>query len=210
MSDPFQVVRDFEHELALYTGAPYVVTTTSCTTAILLACARMVAARKFNGVPQEVFSLPRFTYVGVAQSVINAGGKIAFRDETWVGEYQIGDWDIWDSARWLRAGMYRPHSMMCLSFHATKHLGLAAHGGAILLDDFERVLWLKRARFDGRTEGSHPSADTFQTPAWHAYMTPATAAEGLMRLATLPRETQPLPWGPGTTSDYPDLSKYFI
>lgn len=210
MSDPFAVVREFEDEIARYTGAPYCVTTTSCTTAILLACARMVAARKFNGVPQEVFSLPRFTYVGVAQSIINAGGKISFRDEAWVGEYEIGDWNIWDCARWLRAGMYRPHSMMCLSFHSTKHLGLAAHGGAILLDDFDRVLWLKRARFDGRTEGTHLSVDTFQSPSWHAYMTPSTAAEGLMRLATLPRETEPLPWGPGTTSDYPDLSEYFV
>lgn len=37
--NPFQVVKDFERALCEYTGAPYAVTTTSCTMALLLAVA---------------------------------------------------------------------------------------------------------------------------------------------------------------------------
>ena len=37
MSNPYQVVKDFEAALCAYTGARYAVTTTSCTTALLLA-----------------------------------------------------------------------------------------------------------------------------------------------------------------------------
>jgi dTDP-4-amino-4,6-dideoxygalactose transaminase len=90
----------------------------------------------------------------------------------------------------------------CLSFHTSKILGLAGHGGCILHDDEEADGWLRRARFDGRTEGVPAAEDNVQYPSWHCYMTPATAAEGLMRLAILPKHNADLP-----NSDYPDLSK---
>lgn len=197
MSDPFLVVREFESALCRYAGAPHCVTTTSCTMALLLAVAWHTRRQRKPRV-----SIPRFTYVGVPMSIVHAGACPSFRaEDEWVGEYRLEPLPIWDCARWLRAGMYRPGTMMCLSFHHQKHLGLAAHGGAILHDDPEAGAWLRRARFDGRAEGAAPAEDAFPLIGWHAYMTPPTAAEGLLRLATLPRENAPLPW-----SGYPDLS----
>jgi len=97
--------------------------------------------------------------------------------------------------------------MQCVSFHHTKRLGISTHGGAILHDNPEADAWLRRARFDGRAEGIAPKDDTGIIRGWHCYMTPPTAAEGLLRLSCLPRYNEPLPWGPGTASDYPELSK---
>ena len=90
--------------------------------------------------------------------------------------------------------------MVCLSMHWGKTLGLS-QGGAILTDDEDAVAWLRRARFDGRTEGVHPSRDDF-IMGWHAYLSPEVAAHGLMKLALLPKHNAPLP-----PDGYPDLSK---
>ena len=60
---------------------------------------------------------------------------------------------------------------------------------------------MRRARFDGRTEGVDPKHDQVQYPSWHAYLSPEVAAHGLMKLATLPKHNADLP-----RSDYPDLS----
>jgi len=197
--DPFEVVRMFERALCEYTGAKYAVATTSCTTALQLVLSMPTVTTRVV--------LPRRTYVGVAQATINAGFELSWSNEEWVGEYQLGTLPVWDCARWLRAGMYRARQFMCLSFHWTKHLSIG-QGGAILHDSPEVDVWLRRARFDGRKEGGKPD-DIMVGHTLHAYMMPRDAAEGLTRLALLPRETSPLPWGPGTTSDYPDLSRIF-
>lgn len=229
MRDPFAVVRDFEQALCDYTGARYAVTCTSCTVALLLAVAYQRSLMKPNEkgvttIPRV--QIPRFTYVGVAMSAKNAGFPVGFRDETWRGAYQLKPLPVWDSARLFTSGMVmgcEPASspsatmfrnvagqMVCVSFHHTKTLGLTNHGGAILHDDPEADEWLRRARFDGRKEGVAAKDDSFPIVGWHCYMTPATAAEGLQRLRTLRRHNEPLPWGPGTDSDYPDLSKLEI
>jgi hypothetical protein len=44
-------------------------------------------------------------------------------------------------------------------------------------------------------------ADRFTWPSFHAYMMPRDAAEGITRLALLPKHNKDLP-----RSDYPDLS----
>ena len=72
----------------------------------------------------------------------------------------------------------------------------------ILCDDADAVSWFRRARFDGRTPGVAPATDTFDQSGWHMYMSPEVAAEGLVRLAFLPRHNEPLP-----NDDYPDLSE---
>jgi dTDP-4-amino-4,6-dideoxygalactose transaminase len=74
-------------------------------------------------------------------------------------------------------------------------------GGAILLDDPTADAWLRRARFDGRTEGVPPSEDSFDFVGWHCYMSPSVAAQGLLKLYSLPRHNADLPNDP-----YPDLS----
>lgn len=209
--NPFQVVKDFESELAKYTGAPFAVTTTSCTMALLLAM-----AYHFRGVPHQqrpwigrpMIEIPRRTYVGVPMSIVHAGGRPTFRDEDWVGAYQLKPLPVWDCARIFTSGMYshqeeavRKGMFQCVSFHWNKTLGIQ-QGGAILHADPIADEWLRLARFDGRAEGVAPKDQAaWPVIGWHAYLAPETAAAGLVRLASLPRENLPLPW-----DDYPDLS----
>lgn len=195
MHNPFDVVRMFEENLAEYTGAPYAVATTSCTTALLM-CLSLPWEHKGD------IGLPRKTYVGVAQSIINSGRKIKFwkKNEDWCGMYRLAPLPIWDCARHLTSDMYMAGQLMCLSFHWTKHLGIG-QGGAILCDHPITAECLRRMRFDGRTEGVAPDEDQF-IGGYHAYMMPRDAAEGMTRLSLLPEHNDPLP-----NSNYPDLSK---
>jgi dTDP-4-amino-4,6-dideoxygalactose transaminase len=191
----FDVVRDFEKAIASYCGAPYAVTTTSCTSALLISLNWFASTR-----PALWVEIPKLTYVGVPMSVVNSGHKLKFRDEDWQGAYRLYPYPLFDSARRLRKGMYEPGTMICLSLHWSKHLGVS-QGGVILTDDDEAVDYLKRARFDGRREGIAPMDDTFDLIGHHCYMAPATAAEGLTRLALLPNDNADLP-----RSEYADLS----
>jgi dTDP-4-amino-4,6-dideoxygalactose transaminase len=95
-------------------------------------------------------------------------------------------------------------TMMCVSFHTTKILG-DTQGGAILLDDPVAFNWLKRMRFDGRTEGVPPNKDTFTEIGYHCYLSPDVAARLLHKLSVLPDYNAPLP-----NDLYPDLSQYEI
>ena len=96
--------------------------------------------------------------------------------------------------------MYSDGQMQCVSFHVSKILG-DTQGGAILHDNPEADAWLRRARFDGRTEGADPKIDQVQYPSWHAYLSPDVAARLLWKLSVLPKHNADLP-----RSDYPDLS----
>jgi len=61
--------------------------------------------------------------------------------------------------------------------------------------------------FDARTPGLNPKDDpsigTFV--GWHCYMNPSTAAQGLLRLFSLPRHNPDL-----ENSDYPSLDELEI
>jgi dTDP-4-amino-4,6-dideoxygalactose transaminase len=199
--NPHQTTAEFEKALCDYTGAPRCVVTTSCTMALLLSLAWV--KRLFG--PCTV-CIPRYTYVGVGMSILNAGHKIMFRDEDWSGEYRLdlsfpGPYEMYDSARRLTSGMWRPDAVQCLSFHWTKLLSIGQGGAILLPDDPEMDGWMRRARFDGRRSNLHPRDDTFDFVGYHAYMSPRDAAEGLTRLATLPKHNADLP-----NSDYSDLS----
>lgn len=225
--NPHAVTRQFEDALCEYTGAPYAVAVSSCTMALLLACRWQV--RKDESKPDRssvdiligsTFEIPRRTYVSVPQSIIHAGGRVAFRDKHWTGYYQLKPYPIFDSARWFSSDMYNavrrypkgvdgerqvastfgPGAMVCCSFHVAKILG-DSQGGCILLDDSEADAWLRRARFDGRTEGVAPKDDKFDMIGYHCYMSPDVAARLLNRLSFLPKHNEPLP-----NDDYPDLS----
>ncbi len=234
--NPFQVVKDFEAALCEYTGAPYAVSTTSCTMALLLAVAWHVknvaletrhwgvnTGLTFDTLPIEI---PKYTYVGVPQAIIHAGGRNKFRDEDWRGAYQLKPLQVWDCARWFTQGLYgkvavqidhpdpqsgvvRNSGFVCVSFHASKTLA-DTQGGAILHDNPEADSWLRKARFDGRTEGVHPKNDKFDVLGWHAYISPDVASRLLWKMSALPKHNEPLPWGPGTNSDYGDLSQLEI
>jgi dTDP-4-amino-4,6-dideoxygalactose transaminase len=100
--------------------------------------------------------------------------------------------------------MYVASQFQCVSFHASKILGIE-QGGAILHDDPNADSWFRRARFDGRTEGVQPKNDVFNMIGWHCYLSPSVAAQGLLRLYSLPKHNDDLP-----NDDYPDLSQMEI
>jgi dTDP-4-amino-4,6-dideoxygalactose transaminase len=201
--NPFQAVKDFESALCDYTGAKYAVATTSCTMALLLALRYHVPTGKYLPNMNPAVNMPKKSYVSVPQSIINAGLKISFRDEEWSGQYELQPYNIWDSARLFTSGMYRS-GFVCVSFHWSKTLAIG-QGGAILHDNEEADEWFRRARFDGRTEGVAPADDHFDMIGYHAYMSPRDAADGLSRLAVLPKHNEPL-----QNDNYPDLSTFEV
>jgi len=217
--NPHKVTVDFEQELCRYTGAPYAVAVNSCTMALLLAVAwhlrnsttvdrilwRYGSKGDLDVCARPLIEIPKRTYISVPMSIIHAGGRPTFRDEGWEGSYQLRPLPVWDSARYFTGRMYvLGGEMICVSFHASKTLGLE-QGGAILHDNPEADEWLRRARFDGRTEGLAPKDDAFDQVAWHCYLNPSTAAQGILKLHSLPRHNAPLP-----NDDYPDLSQLEI
>jgi len=199
--NPHQMTREFEAALCAYTGAKYAVSTTSCTMAIQIALA-WKRYNEFREVPHVRATMPKLSYVGVPAAIRNANFQVGFRDESWQGEYEFGEdgAGIWDSARRFTSGMFRPGAMQCVSFHATKILA-DSQGGAILHDNDDADAWLRRARFDGRTEGIDAKHDQVTWPSWHAYISPDVAARLLWKLQGLPLCNADLP-----RSDYPDLS----
>ena len=136
----FDKIFEFEHALAEYTGAPYVVMTDCCTHAIEL-CLR------YHKVTQTAFT--PFTYLSIPMTMHKLGIMYMYTEETWIGEYQFHGTTIWDSARRLERGMYRAGSMQCVSFGHSKPLQIG-HGGAILLDNKEAYGILLQQRYDGR------------------------------------------------------------
>lgn len=206
MSNPHQVTRDFEAALCEYTGAKYAVAVNSCTMALLLAVAYQLRGpfRNVATLGRSPVEIPKRTYVSVPQSIILAGGRVLFRDDEWTGAYQLKPLPVWDSARRFTAGMHVPGQFQCVSFHASKILG-DSQGGAILHDDDEADAWLRKARFDGRTEGVEPKDDDFNMVGWHCYLSPDVAARLLWKLSVLPKHNADLP-----NDNYPDLSKFEV
>jgi dTDP-4-amino-4,6-dideoxygalactose transaminase len=188
----FEVVDRFEEAVARYTGARYCVTVDSCTNAIFLALSCRMKTFTVPAVLPWTVQVPRKTYVGVAQALLNAGFEIEWIDKTWRGGYHLDMTGVVDMAKRFTSGMYpemveRVPSfipLVCVSFQAGKILPIG-RGGAILTDDLEAVEWLRRARHDGRAMGSWQGVTW---PGWHMYMTPPDAPD------------QP-------TDDYPNLEE---
>ena len=193
--NPYKIVEEFEKAVAKYANAPYAVAVDSCTNALLLSC-------KYYNI-KEVH-LPKKTYIGVAFSVLHSGGKIVFDDYEWKGAYQLKPYPIWDSARRFKKNMYIPGTLYCLSFHWAKHIPIG-RGGMILTDNSNAVRWLKKARFDGRTEGVSLKEDTFDVMGYHFYMTPEQAARGLVFMSLIGKNPKDIP-----EHNYIDLSKLDI
>mgnify|MGYP001607884744 CR=1 FL=1 len=201
-SDPFEVVRVFERELAIYTGAKYVVTTNSCTAALFLS---FLWWAKRHG-PQTV-EIPARTYVSVPMVALQAGHRVRFTDYEWCDSYLMSEVGTADAAPTFLEHMYWMLSRnifmpmcICISFHPRKPLGLSTGGGAILHDDAEADEWFRRMRFDGRTAGKSVAQDMVSEVGYHLYMLPPAAAEGLQRLSVY----RP---GPIVQDEYPDLRK---
>ena len=130
----------FEQDLAEYTGAPFVVVTDGCTHAIEL-CLRYDRP--------QFLAFTAYTYLSIPMLMHQLQINYVLTSEEWSGEYQFHGTRIWDSARRLEPGMYRPGQRQCLSFGYSKPLCLGKVG-AILLDDEAAYHMLSAWRSDGR------------------------------------------------------------
>lgn len=195
----YQVTRDLEKALGEYTGAPYVVCVNSCTAALLLSLLWWKKSAVRPECKEPTVGLPRRTYVSVPCVAKLAGYQIEWRDEHWRGAYQLTWTPIFDCARKFTSGMYSA-GFQCISFSSSKILGIE-QGGAILHDNKMADAWLRKMRFDGRTEGVDPHEDTFDVIGHHCIMLPSIAAQLLLKLSFLPKNNPDMP-----IHDYPDLS----
>jgi dTDP-4-amino-4,6-dideoxygalactose transaminase len=187
----FDKILKFEQELAEFTGAPYAVMTDCCTHAIEL-CLR------YDNI-KEVVMTP-YTYLSIPMIMHKLGIKYSYNNEEWTGEYSFGLTRIWDSARRLEKGMYRPGTMQCLSFGHGKPLHIG-HGGAILLDDEKAYKTILCQRYDGRDLTVVPWQDqkTFYV-GYHYRPSIEDAVQGVALLQGI-KEHNPKP----VYVTYPDL-----
>lgn len=196
----YKVVREFEEQIARWSGAKYGVAVESCCAAIFLTLKYL----RFEGSFLDVH-IPKFTYPGVPMNIIHAGFGVHFTDKEWEGVYTLDPYTIVDSALRFQKNMYVRSSYWCLSFHAKKLLPIG-RGGMILTDDKKAAEWLRKARLDGRTEGVPLDQDNAENLGWNFYMTPEQAARGLELFGHIKNKN--LPDLKVKDQHYPDLTTW--
>lgn len=189
----FEAILKFEQALGELTGAPFVVMTDCCTHALEL-CLRYEKPKKV--------AFTANTYLSIPMLMRKLDIPYMLVVEDWVGEYRIHSTNIWDSARKLQLGMYRPGMMQCLSFGYDKPLEVG-HGGAILLDDANAYKKLLAQRYDGRdlTVSPWQNQKLFEV-GYHYRPTIEDAERALELLASVDQEPK--------YKQYPDLREIII
>ena len=189
----FEKIAEFESALAQFTGAPYAVMTDCCTHAIEL-CLR------YDKSTRVLF--PAHTYLSIPMTMHKLGISYDYTDKQWIGEYQFISTRIWDSARLLKQGMYRPGQLQCLSFGYDKPLSIG-RGGAVLTDDVEVYDVLKQQCYDGRdlTVSPWENQKIFKI-GYHYKPTIEEAIRGLELLPNIVQEPK--------YKEYPDLRNITI
>ena len=141
--------------------------------------------------------------IRVAKNFVPVEGK------TIKGAYRLFPSNVIDSALRFTTDMYVTGTHMCVSFTGPYKTLKLSKGGAILTDDYEAMLWFKRARFSGRRETSYHD-DHFDMIGWNFYMMPELAARGLLMMT----QFYDLEGRPKHNEDlelpYPDLSKFDV
>ena len=189
----FNKIVEFERALAQFTGAPYAIMTDCCTHAIEL-CLR------YDKSSRVLF--PAHTYLSIPMTMHKLGISYDYTDKPWVGEYQFISTRIWDSARLLKQGMYRPGQLQCLSFGYSKPLEIG-RGGAILTDDIEVYDTIKHQCYDGRDLSISPWEDQKIFKVGYHYR--PTIEEAVRALELLPNIDQEPKY-----KEYPDLRNITI
>lgn len=191
----FEIISEFERELASFFGSPYAIAVDSCTHGIEL-CLRYTKETKI--------SIPKRTYLSVPFLAEKMGLEREWRDEEWEDYYTLnfGDKKIIDAAVLWKKNSYIPNTFMCISFQYQKHLSLG-RGGIILLDNKEDYITLKKMSYDGRLPNIPWRDQDINIVGYHYYMTPETAELGLKKIKQA-IETPPRKW---TVTDWPDLTK---
>lgn len=187
----FNSVSILENKICEFFKSPYAVTTDCCTHAIELAL-RLTKVKKAVS--------PNHTYISVPFTFKKLGLEWRFENNLWNDYYYITS-NIIDAAVYWKENGYVPGTYMCLSFQYKKHLGLG-RGGAILLDNKEDFLELKKISYDGRLPDIPWAEQDIDTIGYHYYMTPETAEIGLKKIPEAIR-TSSRKW---SWRDYPDLS----
>ena len=144
--------------------------------------------------------------------IIHVGLRVDFNNvkgKTLKGAYQLEGSNVWDSALRFTADMYIPKSHMCVSFTGPYKTLKLSKGGAILTDDYQAMLWFKRARFSGRRECSYHD-DNFDMLGWNFYMMPELAARGLLLMSQFYNLDGTKKQMDDLELPYPDLSKFEI
>jgi dTDP-4-amino-4,6-dideoxygalactose transaminase len=178
--NPFDLVHEFESQIAEYTGAPYATATDCCSHAIYLS----LYYYKQQNPDLNYISLPKNTYVSVAMQALHLDLDVNFIDKVWSGCYNIGNTNVVDSAARLYRNCYQSGTSQCLSFQFKKILS-TVRGGMILTDDKNFYDWCQRAVHDGRDMSVPYEDDNITFAGWHYFMTPETAELGLSRLQVL-------------------------
>lgn len=169
ITDPWDIVEEFESRVANYAGSKYAVSTDNCTNALFLCL-------KYYNTPQNI-TIPKNTYISVPQTIIHAGYNLKFEDLTWSGIYQLKPFNIWDGSVRFKRNMYKG-GYHCLSFHHRKPIGIGK-GGMILTDDIEFRDWARVVRYEGRTYRVNYEDDVPTLIGWNMYMYPEQAEVGL-------------------------------
>ena len=186
----FDVITEFEKEIADFFGSKFAVSTDCCTHAIELCLI-------YNNI-QRV-SIPYHTYLSVPMTAKKLKIEWQWQNEQWQDYYQLTE-NIYDAAVLWKKNSYIPGSFMCLSFQFKKHLSLG-RGGMILIDDEKTYYDLVKLGYDGRRRDAPWAEQNVDSFGYHYYMTPETAQLGLDKLPTA-MHTTPKTW---SWQDYPDL-----
>lgn len=189
----FDVVSEFEKQVAEFFGSPYAIAVDSCTHGLEL-CLRYEA---YNDI-----TIPCRTYISVPFLAKKLNLKWNWREENWIDYYYLGNTNIIDSAVLWKQNSYIPKTYMCLSFQYQKHLSLG-RGGVILLDNENSYNTLKKMSYDGRIPGIPWREQNIDIVGYHYYMTPETAQLGIDKLHNAIK-TVPRQW---VVTDWPDLRK---
>ena len=145
---------------------------------------------------------PAHTYLSIPMTMHKLGISYDYTDKQWIGEYQFISTRIWDSARLLKQGMYRPGQLQCLSFGYDKPLSIG-RGGAVLTDDVEVYDTLKHQCYDGRDLSISPwEQQKIFKIGYHYKPTIEEAVKGLELLPNIDQEPK--------YKEYPDLRNISI
>ena len=190
----FNKVEEFEKSIAEFYGAPYAVAVDCCTHGIEL-CLR------YNNVTS--CTCHKHTYLSIPMTLTKLGIDWDWYPiNTWSDYYWIPGTNIIDAAVYWKKNGYIFGTFMVLSFQFKKHLSLG-RGGAILCQNYDDYIALKKMTYDGRIPNKPWEEQNIDTMGYHYYMTPETAIIGLEKLPeAIAKTVKRRDW-----TTYPDLSK---
>ena len=191
----FQVVTEFEKQIAEFFGAPHAIAVDSCTHGIELAL-------RYTEADQIV--VPKRTYLSIPFLAHKLFLDLYWKDEAWVNYYYLTPYVI-DAAVLWKPNSYISNTFMGISFQYQKHLSLG-RGGIILTDNEEAAIQMKKMSYDGRLPNIPWRDQNIDTIGYHYYMTPETAQLGLDKLPDAIKTT-PRQW---VVTDWPDLTQMNI